>query len=254
MYKAQLVARLGILSSGQASQPSANTAVPVVQRWTSCRIEETSLHPVPYEITLDFPRFLPDEGELAELNVVLHAAALSRQHAFRRESLSEPPPSDAWWANMPSSLYESFEVSLLTEDLISVKYSYSIYGSGAAHPNHFTRTLNYQRGPLVPLDLRDVLDGPKAPVDAISKYCQADLARQKEIRAPDEWIQSGAGPGIENFHAFSILGRGLLFTFDHYQVGAYAEGPYQVYVPSSELTPFLSRRTKVPSLWNSNAA
>ena len=52
-------------------------------------------------------------------------------------------------------------------------------------------------------------------------------------------VESGAGPKPENFRNWNITPAGLKFSFDPYQVGAYAAGPHEVIVPYTLLNPVL---------------
>lgn len=248
LYKARLAAAVGISSAPDEKRQIPGAKIATRQRWVTSLIEESQAESVPYEISVEFPQFLPDEGDLAELNVIVQASALSTAHEYRRHRImlpirgirSESPP-DGYW--------ESFEVSLLDDNFISVRYSVAVYGTGAAHPNHFTRTANYQRNPLIPLHLSDFFTDESAAIAGISRYTVDNLAGQKQLDQPDEWVVRGAGPDPNNFQAFNILPHGLLFTFDPYQVGAYAEGPYQVNLPPHELAPFMRSGTSVAALW-----
>jgi len=250
LYKAHLTAALGIATAA-GSQRIPGAKIATTPRWVNSLLEDSQTSPVPYDISVEFPQFLPDEGDLAELNVVVQASALSRLQEYRRHRIMAPdatPPTtaDGYW--------ESFEVSLFTDDLISIKYSIGIYFAGAMHPNHFTRTANYQRDPLIPLQLGDIFVDEAAAISVISRYSQAALARQKHEDHPDAWIADGAGPDAKNFQAFNISQSGLLLTFDPYQVGAYAEGPYQVHIPNSEFTGILSPTTDVATTWRMGSA
>ena len=54
------------------------------------------------------------------------------------------------------------------------------------------------------------------------------------MRDPDH-VTRGTQPSTTNFNAFNLTPRGVLVTFDEYQVGCYAEGPSEILVPYSEL-------------------
>lgn len=249
LYKAQLTAASGIAGHERASHATTRRLGTQKDRWLTSLLEESQEAPVPYEISVEFPQFLPDQGDLGELNTIVQAGALSRILECRRHLLGKPFESDRPSPAMRDSCFESFEVSLLTDALVSIKYSITDYGVGAAHPNHFTRADNYQRDPLIPLGLSDILPDQSAAIAAIAAYSQSDLARQKDLPEPDDWIIRGAAPDRSNYQAFNILPRGLLFTFDQYQVGSYAEGPYQVYLPAEQLRRYVNPSTAVAALW-----
>jgi hypothetical protein len=55
----------------------------------------------------------------------------------------------------------------------------------------------------------------------------------------DEWIVRGAAAERKNYDAFSFRRGGILIHFDPYHVGSYAEGKYEVLVPSYMLKPMM---------------
>ncbi len=63
----------------------------------------------------------------------------------------------------------------------------------------------------------------------------------------DEWIKTGAGAKAENYASWNITKKGLMFTFDPYQVAAYAAGSFTVIVPFSRLKSVLSQNNVLPT-------
>ena len=55
----------------------------------------------------------------------------------------------------------------------------------------------------------------------------------------DAWITTGAGPKHANFEKLLLIPHGLLIIFDAYQVGSYAEGRREVYIPATALSGIL---------------
>ena len=59
----------------------------------------------------------------------------------------------------------------------------------------------------------------------------------------DDFLVDGLKPDIKNFKTFVFEdgpeGRGLKFLFAHYQLGAYAEGSFEVLVPVGILAEFV---------------
>ena len=57
----------------------------------------------------------------------------------------------------------------------------------------------------------------------------------------DEWIGRGAGANADNFQNWNLTKKGLMFTFDQYQVAAYAAGPQTVIIPFDKLKNILRK-------------
>lgn len=129
-----------------------------------------------------------------------------------------------------------YDVTLATDDLISVSFGVSTYSRGAAHPNHHTFAVNYDLKSGTSLKLADLFKPNSDYLKIISRYCIDDLkkqAGQEEYSA--EMIDEGAGPNPENYESWNISKKGLAITFDPYQVASYAEGPKNVVVPYAAL-------------------
>lgn len=118
-----------------------------------------------------------------------------------------------------------------SNELISVQFFEGYYFSGAAHPNNASFSVNYDLVNYKELTLNDLLK--TGWVKTISDICIKDLREQKNVPpgTEDDWIQQGAGPDEKNFKVFVVTKEGLLITFITYQVGSYAEGPSEVFIP-----------------------
>jgi len=144
-------------------------------------------------------------------------------------------------------------ISLLTPDLLSIEFVFQTYIAGAAHPNSVTRTLNFRFDPLKQIELQDVFEPSTPYLEALSEYCVIELhslqpsrwhdpiqrAEDLKIRQ-DKWIATGTAPVAANFQNFVFVNEGMKFFFDAYQVGSYAEGRYEVFVPFNYLKSMLS--------------
>jgi len=131
-----------------------------------------------------------------------------------------------------------------TADLLAIEFSVGSYYAGAAHPNTNTHTLNFELHPSALLALQDLFQPTSNYLTILSEYCVADLRKQQPSRwygpreraeelelRQDKWILSGAGPKSGNFERFVLLKGGMRVFFDPYQVGSYAEGKYDVFLP-----------------------
>ena len=73
--------------------------------------------------------------------------------------------------------------------------------------------------------------------DPIERAAQLELHR-------DDWIMTGAAPVSKNLSKFVLVNEGIIVFFDPYQVGSYAEGRYEVFVPFEFLEAFLTDKFK----------
>lgn len=127
----------------------------------------------------------------------------------------------------------SYHTTYADKNLISLlvwTYSYT----GGAHGGSASTTFNYDLNSGRMLKLADLFQPNSAYLKTISAYCITSLT--KELGDVDaEWLRTGAGPKAENYKSWNVTPDGLQFTFDAYQVAAYAFGPQEVIVPYSAL-------------------
>jgi hypothetical protein len=156
----------------------------------------------------------------------------------------------------PSGVYVSHDVSYANDDFISVLFSVSSYSSGAAHPNSGSVTLNYDLRNGKEIKLADLFNSGTSYIPVISNYCiKALTVRLKKNEGLDEdTLKEGAGAKAENFASWNVTRKGLLFTFDPYQVAAYAFGPQEVLMPFTALKDILKTDSPVSAIANQQAA
>ena len=193
-----------------------------------------------YEISAQYPQFTGGNNpNLEKFNQAARAAVTKKVAGFKKdmtpeagENTEETRPEDS----MGSDLDISYSVSLAQDDLVSIDFSVSSYYQGAAHPNQYAETLNYDLKNGKVLKLGDLFKPGAKYLQAIASYCIADLKKQAAQNGltPEE-IEKGAAAKADNYLGWTITRRGLGFTFDPYQVGPYASGPQFVVVPYSDL-------------------
>jgi hypothetical protein len=136
-----------------------------------------------------------------------------------------------------SSEYEMlYNIFYNSNELISVKLNVFSYYAGAAHPNTYFYSINYDLKKNKVLKLSNLFNGSYLKV--ISDICIADIKKQSMEISPEvdmTWINEGAGPKKENFAVFNNTDSTFVVTFPAYQVGSYAEGPKEVEIPFSKL-------------------
>ncbi len=127
-------------------------------------------------------------------------------------------------------------------NLISTQfYGYS-YFAGAAHPNNWSFTINYDLENSKEIFLKDLLTAGWE--SKISEICISEITKQKKDNGmePSEWLKEGAGPKADNFKVFNVTKEGLLITFPTYQVGAYVEGPSEVFIKYSDIKEIINAK------------
>jgi Protein of unknown function (DUF3298)/Deacetylase PdaC len=193
-----------------------------------------------YEIAAQYPQLTGGNNpNLEKFNQAARAAVTKKVAGFKKdmapeadENTEETRPEDS----MGSDLTISYTVALAQDDLVSIDFEVSSYFQGAAHPNSYTETFNYDLKNGKQLKLADLFKPGAKYLQAIANYCIADLKKQateKGLQA--EEIDKGAAAKADNYLGWTITKRGLGIDFDPYQVGPYAAGPQFVLVPYSDL-------------------
>jgi hypothetical protein len=65
----------------------------------------------------------------------------------------------------------------------------------------------------------------------------------------ENWIKEGAGAKAENFENWNLTKKGLMFTFNQYQIAPYAAGGSQVIIPYDKLKPYFKPNKNLSSIW-----
>ena len=125
-----------------------------------------------------------------------------------------------------STIWMTHTVTYATDELISVLFYVDGYVMGAAHPFHYSHSLNYDTGTVQMLELGDLFLADADYLAVLSRYSLDDLERQGVL----EW-EEGALPLPENFQRWNIMAQGLLISFDAYTIAPYAAGPQSVLIP-----------------------
>ena len=198
-----------------------------------------------YEIAAQYPQLTGGNNpNLEKFNQSARAAVTRKVAGFKKdmapeagENTEETRPEDS----MGSDLTISYTVVLAQDDLVSVDFEVNSYFQGAAHPNSYSETFNYDLKNGKQLKLADLFKPGAKYLQAIANYCIADLKKQAtEKGLMAEEIEKGAAAKADNYQSWTITRRGLGIYFDPYQVGPYAAGPQFVLVPYSDLKDLIS--------------
>ncbi len=187
-----------------------------------------------YSLSVTYPQmsgFAKTETE-KDFNKYVKEFAKNHTDTFKMEMKAWESPSSDF-----SSEYEiTYTVYYSGNDLISILLHEYSYYAGAAHPNTYFYSINYDLNKNKPVKLSGLFNGNYIKV--ISDICIADLKKQAseyttELDTP--WINEGAGPKKENFAVFNNTDSTFVVTFPAYQVASYVEGPKEVEIPFSDI-------------------
>lgn len=178
------------------------------------------------------------DGEVQEkINTVVSTYIMKNVDEFKKEMVDWDTirPADL---DFTSSFEYTYNVENLTNNIYSLSFNNFSYYAGAAHPNTYISTMNFnlETGDVITFEMLFRPDSDY--LQHISDYCIFDLkrhGREVDYGFDEEWLQRGAGPEIKNFEVFNITKTGLLITFNNYQVGPYAIGQQTVLIPYKEI-------------------
>lgn len=237
---------------------SRDARKPTGHRLVTNRISESDPERRLYTLEVAYPRIEPVvPGWVEEVNYLIAGWAVEHVQSFRKDSLAIGTGLDPFALREGitegltlDELSVSYDVRLFDEDLLSLIFTISRYGAGAAHPNHWFETFNFQLRPPVQLGLPDLFVRDSNYVSRISELCIQDIARQwaSDDMFQDEQVRAGADPDENNFENFSLSRDSLIISFDPYQVGPYAMGVVEVVIPYASLRGLLDERGPLAGL------
>jgi len=198
--------------------------------------------PKRFNVNVEYPELvgLPNA---AGFNALTRKLATQPIAGFKKDMLAQTAEDLKYLPEGMSNYMEiGYSVEYADEDLISVQFINSLY-TGGAHPNHYYSTLTYDLKNGKEIKLAQLFKPGAKYLDKIAEYSVADLRSRNDESgesmglATDMWAE-GAAPTAENYEAWNITKKGLMITFDPYQVGPYAAGPQTVIVPFAKLKDF----------------
>jgi hypothetical protein len=136
----------------------------------------------------------------------------------------------------------NFETYVINEDVYSFSFDVYTYYAGAAHPNSYTISNNWniKTGKLI--TFKELFKKDSKYLQKISGYCIGNLklqAKMNDFEFFDDMLIDGAGPKDTNFVNFNFLPKGMLITFDRYRVAPYVMGVQYVMIPYRSIFEFM---------------
>ncbi|MEQ9618159.1 MAG: DUF3298 domain-containing protein [Deltaproteobacteria bacterium] len=189
------------------------------------------------EASFSVPYFLSPSQAFRDISDGLRKDMLSAQNKFvgeAQESFMTQSSAAGWQQSY------DYRIEYYSADLLSLSGEVFSY-SGGAHGNTYFASKNYwiKDGRAVQLKLSDLFLPNSKFIDTLSGLCINDLRKQKA-----GWVIGGEVRSFkeEELGVFALSPAGLVFAFAPYTVGSYAEGPYFVNVPFSELEGLIDPR------------
>ncbi|HVW67047.1 MAG TPA: DUF3298 domain-containing protein [Candidatus Peribacteraceae bacterium] len=197
-----------------------------------------------YTVSVNIPQVhgLKNDKAQTDINAALEKIAHDQRDSFVKDALQTPVDTAT---RTKSGLTIDYKGMTLSQNFISILFQASPYMSGAAHPNSYTFSYNYDVDTGAEIKLSDLFK-PKS--DYLKKLSDLSIAKLIDLSKKNQtyydqkkqWISEGAGPKAENFKTFMIQNGELLLTFDPYQVGPYAEGDQTIEISRPEIIEILS--------------
>lgn len=197
-----------------------------------------------YNYTIKHPVFTSYSTiSMANLNNLIKNVTQAELDSFITRVTSSENFNDS-----TNELHISYKIMYNSAPLISILFSIDSYYAGAAHGNTRFISLTYDTDQNKKLALSDLFTADSLPI--IANYCNNAL---KPVVASDnvtQWLDEGTAPIGTNYQHWNLVPKGLLITFEAYQVAAYCYGPQEVIVPYHILEPFITTEGK--HILNSN--
>jgi hypothetical protein len=204
---------------------------------TAISLKEEAQSPL-YWITALTPRLIgADDPRVHDFNKAVDTLTQNEIEYFRTNLLPQMPLTP-----ISSGSFFDAKYTMISQrgNLWSLKFDFSGYADGAAHPYHYTLTLNYDLEQGNKLSLKDLFPKDSNHLELIARYCVVELSK-RDIGFYGGF-QQGAEPTTDNYRNWNVAQDGILITFNEYQVAPYAAGAQTVLVPYGELTILINRQ------------
>jgi len=199
-----------------------------------------------HNIELEYPRF----ESSTRPDVAKEISAFFAGRTFKELIESRQKP----WDQQPeffktrgqaavNGRWENYAIVHATDRFLSLSYDVGLYYAGAAHPNFFFTTYNFEfQDKVRKLDLHDFFYDPNRAIKRISEICIHELSKeywQRTGETPDsshiETFKCGAGEEFGHFRAFTVSADHFTFLFAPGHVSGYAMGRWIAEVSFYEL-------------------
>jgi len=159
---------------------------------------------------------------------------------------------DTAFNDMTSEIITDYKTSYALNSFVSIELSCYEFIAGAAHPNYFVRTYNYDFTDKGNLDFADLFKKDSGYLKFVSDYCRTSLTEQQKQVGADpvsDMINEGTKPVAENYKNFVVDDKGITIIFNPYQAGPYAVGEQRVTIPKSEISSYVNTGGPLSFWW-----
>lgn len=185
-----------------------------------------------YTISMIHPQLENGGAESDAFNLLLTTRLLESVNQFR-EIANE---NFQGLSSDVSSYYDqNYSVYWFDQRFVSILFIEESYINGAVHPTQQHFVLNYDFLTQQEVLIGDIFLPDSYILTRLQQYCAAQL----EQRFPEGYFTDGLSPKSSNYARWNLSPQGMVFTFEEYQVNAYAYGPQTVVVPFELLEPFI---------------
>jgi Protein of unknown function (DUF3298)/Deacetylase PdaC len=192
------------------------------------------------DLTAEYPE-LTGAANAAGFNQLVKSRVTKELADFRKQMMSlSAEDLKMLPAGVNNYIEISYNIEYADNNLISVSFLEGTFGGGV-HPNYNYFTITYDLKNGREIKLSELFKPGANYLKAVSDYATRDLRGRKmpdsdeNMGLAQDIFAEGATAKAENYRNWNLTKKGLMFTFDPYQVGPYAAGPQTVIVPYAEL-------------------
>lgn len=225
--------------AGVVQAPATNTETPLVMPTLSTVAYEGSGTTTRITIDVSYPKVIMNgNAQVAEkANAAIGAWVDGIVNDFKQEE--NGTDMDGIPENFQSSLTMDWDPMLISPQMLSIKFNYSAYSAGAAHPNSMSRVFNYDLVKGKKLETTDLFSAKEEALPLLSTLSRIALKKELNDVSKEEWdtqVIPGTEPTEENFREVALTKDGLLVIFNPYQVAPYARGTQDVLIGTNDIS------------------
>ncbi|MGE3920849.1 MAG: RsiV family protein [Gammaproteobacteria bacterium] len=195
---------------------TVDISVPTITTNKSTKLLDKTIHAKVNQVLENFKSGLTSPEELQKLH----------------DSNPNAPTLDA----KNNTLDIHYDIVSILNDIVSIRFKVMSFYYMQAHPNNTVFTINYDLNQNKSLSLSDLFKDKPNFLELIADYCKKQLENSAIAQYSDPaWITKGTAANEKNYDNWSLTPKGLLFTFDTYQVAAYVAGQPTILIPYNEL-------------------
>lgn len=223
------VLALGLLMLRQANSPKNQEIKQIT--YTTQTINENAGK---FTVSVQYPQVnIPDYPKTQEhINGSLEKLAQKTISDFKvaDEKLRAPELSSV------STLNVEYEAKSIGQVYFGVRFIAEAMSVGAAHPNNYQFTYNYDVINDREVKLVDLFKPSVDYLKNISSFVKANtLKRKSELTTDDEWINKGTAPKPENYQSWLLDRNALVIFLDYYQVAPRPASYVEIDMPYRQL-------------------